>query len=405
MPQVSRVRVFFFLALGGIFFVASHAYLLRRFARRWLHRPRHRWIVASALTLALVAVMSMRRVGVEAPLGDALSWVAYLWMGTGLFLLLAALLLDSLEFFRRFRTTKAPHAGDLKDPGRRALWSSPGEAVALGAACAGAGVGLWQARGPFEITQTEIVLENLPASFDGYRIVQVSDIHVGPTIKRGFVERIVERINELEADLVAVTGDLVDGSLDYLSEEVAALGAVNSKDGAFFVTGNHEYYSGASQWVRYLESIGISPLMNEHRVIQRGADALIVAGVTDYSAHRYEESHRSDVERALRGVHPQQCKLLLAHQPRSVFDAAKAGVDLQISGHTHNGQMFPFNFFVAMAQPYMKGLARVVESKRPMWIYVHRGTGYWGPPNRLGIAPEVAVLTLRSAEKANAPGA
>lgn len=347
----------------------------------------------------------MRRIGLEGPVCDALSWVAYLWMGAGLLLLLAALILDLIDFSQRFRASQSVAKDSPQDPGRRAFWSSRGEAVAAGAALTGAAVGLWQARGPFDLTRTEVFLENLPPSFDGYRIVQVSDIHVGPTIKRGFVEKIVETINELEADLVAVTGDLVDGSLDYLSEEVAALSALKSKDGAFFVTGNHEYYSGAPQWVHHLRTLGVCPLMNEHRVIKRGSDALVVAGVTDYSAHRHEESHRSDVGAALQGVQPHQCKVLLAHQPRSVFDAAKAGVDLQISGHTHNGQMFPFNFFVAMAQPYMRGLARVVESKRPMWIYVHRGTGYWGPPNRLGIAPEVAVLTLRSGQKAGGTGA
>lgn len=250
--------------------------------------------------------------------------------------------------------------------------------------------------GRFQSYPNASPISGLPKEFDGYKIVQVSDIHVGPTIKGSFVDRMVDEINAQGADLVAITGDLVDGSLKHLSDHVRRLSNIKSKDGSFFVTGNHEYYSGAQVWVDFVESLGIKPLMNEHQLIERGGQKLVLAGVTDYAAHRHLPEHRSDVAAALKGADPSLTKILLAHQPRSVFEAADKGIDLQLSGHTHNGQMFPFNFFVAMAQPYLKGLAKVVESSSPMWIYVHQGTGYWGPPNRLGIPPEVAVLTLRA---------
>lgn len=381
------------LLMAGLVFVGCHAYLLNRFARRWIHGFWARVAVAALLTVALAFALSLSRMGLEGTVADMVSWVAYVWMGLGLLLLLTGGMLDLYLRVSRMRETRAGQ--ESVDLNRRALITARGEKVALGVAAAGAAVGLAQARGPFRVTRTEVEIESLPASFDGYTIVQVSDIHVGPTIKGSFVQRIVDEINALDADLVAITGDLVDGSLTRLSEHVARLKGIQSKDGSFFVTGNHEYYSGGQVWVDYVRSLGIIPLMNEHRVMTRGRDQLVIGGVTDYSAHRHDASHRSDVKAAFAGTDPDLTRVLLAHQPRSVFAAAKERVDLQISGHTHNGQMFPFNFVVAMAQPYLKGLAKVVESVTPMWIYVHQGTGYWGPPNRLGIAPEVAVLTLK----------
>lgn len=395
MSHIDKMRMILVLCVAGLVLVGCHIYLLSRFARRWVTTPGKRRWVAVAMTLGLVLMMSLTRLGLESAASDGLAWIAYLWMGTGLTLLVAAGCLDLVRLVRA--GIKGARGNAPVDSQRRDFLRGGAENLALGAGLTGAAVGLWQARGAFDVTRTEIKIEGLPTAFDGYRIVQVSDIHVGPTIKGSFVARIVEQINALEADLVAVTGDLVDGSLKHLSEHVGLLSGIQSKDGAYFVTGNHEYYSGADQWVEFVRSIGVEPLMNEHRIIRRGQDQLVLGGVTDYTAHRYQAEHRSDVKAAFDGTDPSLPRVLLAHQPRSVFDASQERVDLQISGHTHNGQMFPFNLVVAMAQPYLKGLARVVESPTPMWIYVHRGTGYWGPPNRLGIPPEVAVLTLRAA--------
>lgn len=387
------MRIAIALSIAGLVLVACHLYILRRFARRWIKRPRQRRILAVVMTLLLFVAVSLGRLGVESQISDLVLWVAYTWMGAGLMLLCAGGLLDLLLWVQG----RISEQDAAVDPSRRALFTGRAENVALGAAALGTGVGMMQARGAFKITRTEIPIKDLPKAFDGYKIVQVSDIHVGPTIKGGFVDRMVEAINAQEGDMVAITGDLVDGSLKHLSDHVRRLSGIKSKDGSYFVTGNHEYYSGAQVWVDFVRTLGIEPLMNEHRVIEREGQRLLLAGVTDYSAHQHLPEHRSDVAAALEGADPSLPKILLAHQPRSVFEAADKGIALQLSGHTHNGQIFPFNFFVAMAQPYLKGLAKVEESATPMWIYVHQGTGYWGPPNRLGIPPEVAVLTLRQA--------
>lgn len=388
------MRIAIVLSLAGLVLVGCHFYILRRFARRWVKQPRQRLFLAIAMTILLVLAVSLGRLGVESEISDLVLWGAYTWMGAGLMLLSVGCCLD-LYLWLSGRLQSQGEAAKM-DPARRALLTGRAENIALGAAALGTGVGMLQARGAFQVTRTEIPIAGLPKAFDGYKIVQVSDIHVGPTIKGAFVDRMVQEINAQGADLVAITGDLVDGSLKHLSDHVARLSGINSKDGAYFVTGNHEYYSGAQVWVDYVKSLGIVPLMNEHRLIERDGQHMVLAGVTDYTAHQHLPEHRSDVGAALKGADPTLSKILLAHQPRSVFEAADKGIDLQLSGHTHNGQMFPFNFFVAMAQPYLKGLAKVVESSTPMWIYVHQGTGYWGPPNRLGIPPEVAVLTLRA---------
>jgi len=218
----------------------------------------------------------------------------------------------------------------------------------------------------------------------------VSDVHVGPTIKRPYVEAIVETVNRLDVDLVAVTGDLVDGSVRDLAEHVAPLAALRSREGSFFVTGNHEYYSGAAAWVGELRRLGLVVLMNEHAVVRRGDARLVVAGVTDFSAGHFDRGQASDPVAALAGSPAGAVRLLLAHQPRSAAAAEAAGFDLQLSGHTHGGQFLPWNFLVRLQQPFTAGLHRW----RRMWVYTSRGTGYWGPPKRFGAPSEITVLRL-----------
>jgi predicted MPP superfamily phosphohydrolase len=201
-------------------------------------------------------------------------------------------------------------------------------------------------------------------------------------------------VNRLEPDLVAITGDLVDGSVPELRSHVAPLARLSSKHGSFFVTGNHEYYSGVLPWLVELKRLGIKVLHNEHVVIERGGAQLVLAGVPDYNAGHFDESHRSDPQQALAGA-PQNAgaRVLLAHQPRSAPAAAEAGFDLQLSGHTHGGQFLPWNFFVRFQQPFTAGLHRLGR----MWVYVSRGTGYWGPPKRFGAPSEITELVLVAA--------
>jgi predicted MPP superfamily phosphohydrolase len=206
------------------------------------------------------------------------------------------------------------------------------------------------------------------------------------------VRRVVEQVNALRPDLVAVTGDLVDGSVRDLGRAVAQLGRLEARHGVFFVTGNHEYYSGVGSWVAELGRLGIRVLRNERVVIGDAGASLDLAGVDDWGARRYGAG--ADLGRALDGRDPDRALVLLAHQPRGVEEAVRAGVELQLSGHTHGGQIFPFSLLVGAVYPYVRGLYAHEEGDRSGHVYVSRGTGYWGPPLRLGSPPEIAKIVL-----------
>ena len=255
-------------------------------------------------------------------------------------------------------------------------------------------VGLAGARRRARIVSVEVPLANLPPALQGFSIAQISDVHVGSQIKRPYVDAIVDAVNGLDADLIAVTGDLVDGSVHDLSRHIAPLGRLSARHGAFLVTGNHEYYSGERAWTEEFRRLGLCVLLNEHVVVRHGGAPLVVAGVTDYGAHHFNPEQRSDPVAALSGAPADAAaKILLAHQPRSAAAAATAGFDLQLSGHTHGGQFWPWNLFVRFQQPFTAGLHRLNN----LWIYISRGTGYWGPPNRFGAPSEITLLRLVAA--------
>jgi uncharacterized protein len=255
-------------------------------------------------------------------------------------------------------------------------------------------LGFFVARRP-RLVNIEIPIERLPPSLHGFAIAQISDVHVGPTIRRRFVERLVERVNDLKADLIAVTGDLVDGSVEQLSSHTAPLSNLSARHGAFFVTGNHEYYSGERAWTREIKRLGLTVLKNEHVVLQHDGALLVLAGVDDIGARHFDPAQCSDPAAALRGAPAGAgARILLAHQPSSAIAAAEAGFDVQISGHTHGGQFWPWNHFVRFFQPFTAGLHRL----RDLWVYVSRGTGYWGPPNRFGVPSEITRIRLVAAQ-------
>jgi len=251
-------------------------------------------------------------------------------------------------------------------------------------------VGFFMARRVAPVVNVEVPLADLPAPLQGFTIAQISDLHVGPTIKRNFVEAIVQRVNRLGADMVAITGDVVDGKVGELASHTEPLARLESRHGTYVVTGNHEYYSGAHAWIRELRRLGTTVLLNEHVVLDHDGAKLTVAGVTDYSAHHFDPSHRSDPHAAAEGAPDDVLKILLAHQPRSAAVAAQAGYQLQLSGHTHGGQFWPWNLFVRLQQPFTAGLKRLGR----MWIYISRGTGYWGPPMRFGVPSEITLIRL-----------
>lgn len=251
-------------------------------------------------------------------------------------------------------------------------------------------VGLLNARRTAAVVNVSVPIANLPPALEGFTIVQLSDIHVGPTIKRPYLQAIVDKVNALDADVVAITGDLVDGSVEQLRGHTAPLAEIRARHGAYFVTGNHEYYSNAHEWIDEVRRLGLTVLMNEHVVLRHDGAALVLAGVTDFTAHHFDPSHRSDPHAAIAHAPAGSPRILLAHQPRSAPAAAEAGFDLQLSGHTHGGQFFPWNFFVPLQQPYVAGLKRLQQ----LSIYVSRGTGYWGPPKRLLAPSEITRVRL-----------
>ena len=261
--------------------------------------------------------------------------------------------------------------------------------------------GFWNARRTATVVRVNVPVANLPLALHGFTVAQISDIHVGPTIKSHYLQRIVDRVNGLQAHMVAITGDLVDGSVRELAHHIAPLAGLESTHGTFFVTGNHEYYSGAHGWIETLRGLGVQVLMNEHVLIHHRTDSqdaesatVVVAGVADYTAHPFDETHRSDPHKAMANA-PESAlfRLLLAHQPRSAQAASDAGFDLQLSGHTHGGQFWPWMHFVKFQQPFTAGLHKL-ES---LWVYTSRGTGYWGPPKRFGAPSEITLLTLSRA--------
>jgi predicted MPP superfamily phosphohydrolase len=339
-------------------------------------------LAASALLMPLA--LAARRLR-ERRFVDLAAWVGGLAMGLFSSLFVLTLLRDAMLLAVALIGALAP--GALSSVGLSA-WSAA--AVPLLAAAATL-LGLVNARSRAAVKAVDVPIAGLPVGLHGFRIAQISDIHVGPTIKRPYLQAIVQAVNALQADMVAVTGDLVDGSVEELGRHVAPLAALTSRHGTYFVTGNHEYYAGAQAWIGELRRLGVQVLMNEHVVLRHDGAALVVAGVTDFSAHHFDPSHRSDPQAAIAGAPAAAAvRVLLAHQPRSADAAERAGFQLQLSGHTHGGQFVPWNLFVRLQQPFTAGLHRL----RALWVYTSRGTGYWGPPTRLGAPSEITELRL-----------
>jgi predicted MPP superfamily phosphohydrolase len=343
-------------------------------------------IVLLAATIPM-AMLTMR--GGPRAVAVPLSWLAFVWMGM-VWLLFASLV--GLDLMRGLARLIAPWTGTsvLDDPERRKAVARIVASIAGGAAAIGGIGGVVHALTRLAEKRVPVKIVGLSPKLAGFRIVQVTDIHVGPTIGKDFITEMVRRINALDPDVVAITGDLVDGSVEQLGAACAPLGQIRARHGVFFVTGNHEYYSGADDWCAHLSSMGIKVLRNERVTIERDGVKIDVAGVDDWSAARFGGGHGADLSLALAGRDPQVPVVLLAHQPKAIAEAARLGVALQLSGHTHAGQIFPFNFFVRIDQPYVSGL----HAHGPTQIYVSPGTGYWGPPMRLGTTAEITILEL-----------
>ncbi len=339
-------------------------------------------LVASALLMPM-GLLS-RRVRSQ-PASDRLAWIGLLFMGLFSSLFVLTVLRDVLLVAAFIAAAVGLYEGGL---GELATWTAAAVPVL------GLLITVWgflNARRTAAVVTVDVPLHNLPQGLHGFTVAQISDIHVGPTIKTRYLQAIVDKVNALKPDMVAVTGDLVDGGVPELARHVAPLAGLQSTHGTYFVTGNHEYYSGAHAWINELRRLGVNVLMNEHVVLQHAGSPLVVAGVADYSAHLFDRSHRSDPHAAIAGAPADApVRMLLAHQPRSASAASDAGFQLQLSGHTHGGQFLPWNFFVRFQQPFTAGLHKLKD----LWVYTSRGTGYWGPPKRFGAPSEITHLRL-----------
>ena len=373
----------FSAALGLLTF-----YVWTRFVRTPRLGPRPRRIISRAfvvLTL-LTPVALLLVVVLDNAWGRIPAFYAYGWAGLVIVWMFLTLATETIRIVVR----GALLAGAPINEERRSFLARSLALVVATAGFALFGGGLAEALGALRIQRVPVRLRRFPKALAGLRIAQISDLHVGPTLGRAWLEGVVAQVNSTEPDLVAITGDLVDGSVDKLRDDIAPLANLRAKYGVFFVTGNHEYYSGADAWIEELGRLNVRVLRNERVLIGEGDESFELAGVDDWSSNRYLEHHKPDLDGALRGWDQSRALVLLAHQPKQAILAAEKGVSLVLSGHTHGGQIFPWGFFVGLDQPFVVGLAR----ERDTWVFVTRGAGYWGPPVRIGSAPEVALLEL-----------
>ena len=351
-------------------------------------------ILLAILTLLPVLPILFRYNGYESSLLDKLSLIGYTSLGFFTLSFVAFLSKDLL--FKVWGFISSFFSADVKqqitlDVDKREFLEKSLSIGILSLIGPTTAYGFYSARkGPTIINQ-DIYLKNLPDSFENFTIAQISDLHVGPTIKKPYVVKVVNQISTINPDLIAITGDMVDGSIDYLRRDLEPLSQVVAKYGTYFVTGNHEYYSGAERWLDETDRMGFTNLVNDNKLITIKDQNIALAGVNDYRAHQIIPSHRSNPQAALKGINSKKVKILLAHQPSSIFQANEAGFDLQISGHTHGGQFWPFTYPTKKANPYLSGL----HNHNGTQIYVNSGTGYWGPPLRLGVTAEITLFKLK----------
>jgi predicted MPP superfamily phosphohydrolase len=406
--------VIFRVLFGALFSASIHFVVWWRLVKP-AHLPRrvHLTITVAMIVLWLsIPVTTTARLWWPA-LSRTLSWVTMPWLALVGLSLIAVIGLELSRAFARlgrraitlrtaFAVLRAPakpglaigrSAGELDVMSRRKFLARVGSGAAVTVAAGSVVRGMVEARGEHEVVDVEVKLAKLPKALDGFTIVQLSDLHVGLTIDRAFVQRVVDHANRLSPDLIALTGDLVDGPVAELRDEIAPLANLRAKHGVFAVTGNHEYYSGADPWIEAIAALNVRYLRNELVTIGDGEGSFHLAGVDDHGAASYP-GHGEDLPKATAGRDATKALVLLAHQPRQVRRAAKHGVDLQLSGHTHGGQIWPWHYIVKVQQG---GLLAGRYEHGETQLYVTRGCGYWGPPVRLLAPLEITRVILRSA--------
>jgi uncharacterized protein len=355
---------------------AHHLFVDRLVTQTELPSP---WAgVATAFILLGAVLLFAHPIGermIGPRVGRVLGWPAFLWLGTSFYLILALWTSDFALFLIG--------ASGVEVARTRAL------AVCAVVLCI-VGAGTWSALRTPAVKRVQLEVDSWPQALAGYRVVQISDIHVGSLIRRAFAQRLVDRCNALQPDMIAITGDLVDGSVRHYGEDVAPFAQLRARDGVYFVTGNHDHYSGAEHWVGKLQELGIAVLRNRRVTLGGDRAKIELAGVDDVSSRRLDASGGYDMRAALAGWDGSTPLVLLSHHPSTFDDAHAHGVHLQLSGHTHGGQLWPFNFMVRLQTQYVAGVYRKGRSQ----LYVSRGTGFWGPPMRVLAPAEITELVL-----------
>jgi uncharacterized protein len=385
------------------FLIASYFYLSRCFLR--IIQP-HKKIKVYVGVFIFMLILNMgfwgsRYLRWQGHIPDKfyyLEWISYTTLGFMLFLLSCFLIADLffllhkvIYFFKRENYIDKEKKNLQFNKQRRSFL----HLVAFGCASFLTGISFYNARKTPEVKKIFVPILNLHPDLKEFNIVQLTDFHIGQTISLDYVEAVVERVNSLNPDVIVITGDLIDGFVDQLKDWVAPLIKLKSKYGVYYVTGNHEYYWDALGWINYMKSIGCIYLANSNQTFSVGQANIVIAGLTDLSAGKFDESQQTDPVKSISGASKNaHLKILLAHQPNSAFESAKLGFyDLQISGHTHGGQMWPATWLIHFIQPFKPGLTLYQK----MWVYVSRGTGYWGPPARLGSDSEITHIYFKQA--------
>lgn len=383
------LRFAFFLRVPVLLFIAN-AYVLTRLLSGAPTSSARLALIVGVTSMYLILIAGfMFRHDVTTRLTDKISWVSFIFLGFFSWLFVLTFLRDVvliLAFITR-QIFDFNHLAWYSDLNQISMY------VVVGGSLLATLFGLFNARRLPAVVEVDVIIPHLPSSLEGFTIAQITDLHVGPTIKKDFVKKVVEATNQINADVIVLTGDLIDGDVASLREHTNELAQLKAIHGVFGVTGNHEYYSGANQWIAEYQRLGMRVLQNEHAVIHHAAAAIVLAGVTDFGAGKFDASHTSDPKAALQNSPANAAiKILLAHQPRSMFAAEAVGFDLQMSGHTHGGQFWPWGYFVPLQQPLVAGL----HQHKTMQIYISQGTGYWGPPMRLGARSEISKIRLRA---------
>lgn len=377
-----------FIAISVGVMGGAHYYILKRIALDPSLPDGVAFAVVATMALGLGALIVQgflrRRLGV---FSTALSWTAYVWLGVLFYLFIATALLDLASgAFSLLASDASEVVASLPFLRGRALLIC---AISLFASVAAVRNGL---KAP-TTKHIEIVLDRFPRALDGFRVVQISDVHIGPLLDERFSALVTERVNALEPNLIVVTGDLVDGRVKNIASEVEPFRGLRSDHGVYFVTGNHDFYSGADDWVSLISSYGWHALRNRSVSIGRGDAQFELVGVDDPHGDMLGRGGGEDLALAFRDADPSRATILLAHDPATFRRSKGDRVGLQLSGHTHGGQIWPFGWMVRASVPWVAGHYRVGTSQ----LYVSCGTGFWGPPMRLGTRAEITEITLRSA--------